>query len=140
MDDGLWVRTIRSINCHKSSLNPCCNGWWSELVESPLFTTKAYFVLILVCNGWWSLRFRQEEEELHSNLSYPCCNGWWSLRRLKNFNSIQDCKSLNPCCNGWWSLRHNEKISLGGFLSLVCNGWWSLRGDLVHSNQNFKQS
>ena len=103
------------------SLNPCCNGIWSQtFLELDIQTLLQ--CLNPCCNGIWSqtLSTRQGTRSICLN---PCCNGIWSqtlsnislngigvlilvvmeygLRHAKKKNYHKSC--LNPCCNGIWS-------------------------------------
>ena len=61
------------------SLNPCCNGIWSQTKVASIFST-------------FGLRLN------------PCCNGIWSLTYGSVLRTSLYESSLNPCCNGIWSL------------------------------------
>ena len=74
MEYGL--RQTVGISGDKQSLNPCCNGIWSQ--TSPM-------------NHW------------KANLGLnPCCNGIWSQTQ-RSFHIVLIILCLNPCCNGIWS-------------------------------------
>ena len=56
------------------SLNPCCNGIWSQTTLKP-------------CSQRICLN--------------PCCNGIWSQTESDEYSVYEG--GLNPCCNGIWS-------------------------------------
>ena len=73
--NGIWSQTKR-IFCwrRKPSLNPCCNGIWSQ--TDVIDDEENLKVLILVVMEY-GLRQEEYSYRLVSSLN-PCCNGIWS--------------------------------------------------------------
>ena len=81
MEDTLRVINVDSNNNESvDSLNPCCNGRYSQSRR----TNNTFFYGI-------------------SASLNPCCNGRYSQRPALDFESGSVIDSLNPCCNGRYS-------------------------------------
>ena len=128
MEDTLRDTSTRTFTFHKRSLNSCCNGRYSQRMETKEVKIDIPVLILVVMED----TLRDDWEDFSYINDYgclnPCCNGRYSQSARASLHACDLC-CLNPCCNGRYSQRRTgllyEQKLLG--LNPCCNGRYSQR-------------
>ena len=127
--NGIWSQTQPPEDfrpCWRR-LNPCCNGIWSQTYCVHRTTNGHKTVLILVVMEYGLRRKgNKNERELWRVLILVVME--YGLRHfVHKVPMLSNQKCLNPCCNGIWSQTNPflEDSEEKPGLNPCCNGIWS---------------
>ena len=111
---------LKSTQLSMQSLNPCCNGRYSQSLSDKSVVMRPTLGLNPCCNGRYSQRTNVLSLPRKGSVSLnPCCNGRYSQRTITQ-QKPQNVRCLNPCCNGRYSQSvHTIKCIIRCYVVLI---------------------
>ena len=105
--NGIWSQTDEDgtyLKLVEGCLNPCCNGIWSQTARSAKSNVYSVTVLILVVMEYGLRHMGQTQRRgLSCVVVLILVVMEYGLRLETAMRGQQRLTCLNPCCNGIWS-------------------------------------